>query len=98
MSLHIQRAFRGYRGTHVTCFTSTKVQILTRSLLWRSASSGRVRYRIHLHLRKIDVFCVAITPIQAMGRGHIIRQRMRDEAARLADLEAKRLAASLQVL
>jgi hypothetical protein len=41
---------------------------------------------------------VAITPIQAMGRGHIIRQRMRDEAARLADLEAKRLAASLQVL
>lgn len=53
---------------------------------------GRVRYHVHLNLRKMDVYSTAITPIQALGRGHIARQRNRDEAERLADLEAKALA------
>ena len=58
---------------------------------------GRVRYRVLLHLQRIDAYAVAITPIQALGRGHIVRQRMRDEAARLADIELKRLRASLML-
>lgn len=56
---------------------------------------GRVRFRVHGQLKLVDVYNLSIRPIQALGRGHIVRQRRRDELERLAEEEAMRLASAL---
>lgn len=38
---------------------------------------GRVRFRVHGQLKLVDEYNLAIRPIQALGRGHIARQRRR---------------------
>lgn len=100
-ALMFQGLYRGHRvrrfiaKRRAALYLARKIRMANRVQRAFRGYRGRVRYRVHLHLRKMDVFSEAITPIQALGRGHIVRQRNRDEAERLADLEAKRLAKAL---
>uniref|UniRef100_A0A6U6CC63 Myosin motor domain-containing protein n=1 Tax=Guillardia theta TaxID=55529 RepID=A0A6U6CC63_GUITH len=56
---------------------------------------GRLAYRMALQLQQMDVKSAALIPLQALARGHIIRQRLRDEAERVMAEEAASLASSL---
>mmetsp|Transcript_34779 Transcript_34779/g.78559 ORF Transcript_34779/g.78559 Transcript_34779/m.78559 type:complete len:639 (+) Transcript_34779:641-2557(+) len=56
---------------------------------------GRLAFRMAMQLQEMDSKSAALIPLQALARGHIIRQRLRDEAERVMAEEAASLASSL---